>query len=403
MKADIRRLTDLAGGAVVGPHTHPAVDVVAAAGEASTAQNAKVLKAPAGVGAATFATLKLHELSGVDVTSAITGDRLGYDGSAWVPYATSGDGASTNAATSVDSEVALFSGTTGKLLKRATATGIAKLTAGVQGVATAGTDYYAPAGLDVPLADGGTGASTAAVARTNLGLVIGTDVQAQDAELAAIAELVSAADRLPYFTGVGTASLATFTAAGRALVDDADAAAQRITLGAAATVHTHAGADIDTGTVATARLGSGTASAATYLRGDGAWTLGPVQRITMFGGGNATATNVPGSASEAALGATRTIVDLATCTEMRLIVCVSLGTAGTGVIRLQGNTLNTFLGTNTQMLAADVSIATTGTFDSGWQTLPVSMRNDGQNIRVVTFSGNATEDGTIGTVRVEFR
>lgn len=52
--------------------------------------------------------------------------------------------ASTNTATSVDSEAAVFSGTGGKTLKRATATGIAKLTSGVLSAATAGTDYFVP-------------------------------------------------------------------------------------------------------------------------------------------------------------------------------------------------------------------------------------------------------------------
>lgn len=52
-----------------------------------------------------------------------------------------------------------------------------------------------------------------------------------DPELTSIAGLTSAADTVPYYTGSGTAALATLTSAGRALIDDADAAAQRVTLG----------------------------------------------------------------------------------------------------------------------------------------------------------------------------
>lgn len=46
---------------------------------------------------------------------------------------------------SVDSEIALWSSTTGKVLKRATVTGVLKATSGVLAAATAGTDYASPA------------------------------------------------------------------------------------------------------------------------------------------------------------------------------------------------------------------------------------------------------------------
>jgi len=84
---------------------------------------------------------------------------------------------------------------------------------------------------DLAIADGGTGASTAADARTNLGVEIGSDVQAYDTGLASIAGLATGSNQGIYLTATDTYATYTLTAAGRALLDDADVAAQRTTLG----------------------------------------------------------------------------------------------------------------------------------------------------------------------------
>ena len=84
---------------------------------------------------------------------------------------------------------------------------------------------------DLAIADGGTGASTASAARTNLGLAIGTNVQAYDAGLQSISGLTTSANQMLYTTASDTYATTSLTSAGRALLDDADASAQRTTLG----------------------------------------------------------------------------------------------------------------------------------------------------------------------------
>jgi hypothetical protein len=84
---------------------------------------------------------------------------------------------------------------------------------------------------DLAIADGGTGASTASAARTNIGVAIGTNVQAYDAGLQSISGLTTTADQMIYTTSSDTYATSSLTSAGRALLDDASASAQRTTLG----------------------------------------------------------------------------------------------------------------------------------------------------------------------------
>ena len=62
-------------------------------------------------------------------------------------------------------------------------------------------------GADLAVTNGGTGASSASAARTNLGLVIGTDVQAQNTVLALLAGIAPANGKIIEFTGAGSLHL----------------------------------------------------------------------------------------------------------------------------------------------------------------------------------------------------
>lgn len=90
------------------------------------------------------------------------------------------------------------------------------------------------------LASGNIVAATPSQLRTLLALVIGTDVQAFDVELAALAGLTSAADSLPYFTGSGTAAITTLSSFIRTLLDDTNQAGAQATLGVYSTAQVDA-------------------------------------------------------------------------------------------------------------------------------------------------------------------
>jgi hypothetical protein len=119
--------------------------ILAAAATATAAATSATTSATSATASATSATGSATSASGSATSAA---------GSATAAATSASNAASTlasavvGAAASTDSEVMLFSGTTGKAAKRSNSlSGLLKLTSGVASAAAAGTDYLAPAAI----------------------------------------------------------------------------------------------------------------------------------------------------------------------------------------------------------------------------------------------------------------
>lgn len=113
------------------------------------------------------------------------------------------------------------------------ATGMVKVTTGTGALSTGsdGTDYLSST-TGLTKAGNLAGLANTATSRTNLGVSIGSDVQAYSAFLAGlVAAGPGVADRFPYLTAANTFSLATLTAFARTLLATANLAAAQALLG----------------------------------------------------------------------------------------------------------------------------------------------------------------------------
>ncbi|OUV81237.1 MAG: hypothetical protein CBC91_02555 [Rickettsiales bacterium TMED131] len=229
---------------------------------------------------------------------------------------------------------------------------------------------------DLAIADGGSGSSTAAGARINLGLEVGVDIQAFDQGLQSISALTTAANQSIYLTAADTYATYSLTAAGRALLDDANAAAQRTTLGlgSIAVLNPVSNSNVDdllnAGAIGSTELASG--SVTTVKVADANITYAKIQDVSATDKILGRSTAGAGSIEEIdCTAAGRALLDDADAAAQR--TTLGLGTLATQNGTFSGTHSGTSSGTNTGDQTITLTGAVTGT---GTGTFATTLSDD---------------------------
>lgn len=141
-------------------------------------------------------------------------DGQAFDGTASITVVAPGTHAATGKTTPVDAdELPLVDSAASNVLKKLTWANLKATLKTYFDTLYSAAGAYIPGGTDVAVTDGGTGASTSSAARTNLGLVIGTDVQAHDADLDMYASITPTAIAQTILAAANAAAVRTAIAA----------------------------------------------------------------------------------------------------------------------------------------------------------------------------------------------